>query len=348
MAEPTGEGIHAASPVRRLRADRGDAGERLDRALVRRLADLRISRSRVRAWIEAGRVRRNGAAAVRPGERLTRGDVVEVDLPPAPPPRPRPPASEHPLTVLFEDEYLLAIDKPPGMLVHPTPGHREGTLVNALLADPHRFEDGRPRLVQRLDQGTSGVLLVARTRAAHAALARALGSPEAEKIYLAVVYGVPAGSKGRIDLRLARNPEDPRRRLASRDRGQPAATRWELLAAAPGGPAGGVRPALLTCRLETGRTHQIRAHLGAVGHPLVGDPLYGEPRHRGIADPARAAACAGFPRQALHAWRLRLLHPFTGRRLELEAPPPQDVAALLRACGLKVPARLRLHPPPAA
>lgn len=347
MAEPTGEGILAASPVRRLRTDRGDAGERLDRVLVRHLADLRASRSRVRMWIEAGRVRRNGAVAVRPGERLARGDVLEVDLPPAPPPRPRPPAWDHPLIILFEDEHLLAVDKPPGMLVHPTPGRREGTLVNALLADPSRFEDGRPRLVQRLDRDTSGVLLVARTRSAHAALARALGGGEAEKTYLAVVYGVPERSKGRIDLRLDRDPGDPRRRLASRDRGQPAATRWEVLAAAPDGPAGGVRPALLACRLETGRTHQIRAHLGAVGHPLVGDPLYGEPRHQGIADPTLAAACAGFPRQALHAWRLTFHHPFTNRRLELEAPPPDDLDVLLAACGFAAPAPLKPHPLPA-
>jgi 23S rRNA pseudouridine1911/1915/1917 synthase len=183
--------------------------------------------------------------------------------------------------------------------------------------------------VSRLDRGTSGVLLVAKEPAAHTALAAALRQPDAEKDYLAVVYGRPALAKGRIDLCLRRDPDDPKRRLASPTEGRPSATLWERLAES-------AEPlALLRCRLLTGRTHQIRVHLSARGMPIVGDPLYGEPRWRGISDPGLAALCRDFPRQALHAWRLRLVHPGTGAPLEITAPVPADLAALLAAAGLR-------------
>ncbi|HEX9945367.1 MAG TPA: RluA family pseudouridine synthase [Thermoanaerobaculia bacterium] len=315
--------------ARTFRADRGDARERLDLALVRHLADLpEASRSQIQAWIEAGRVRVNGIAAVRPAARLALGDEVEVALSPPPPARPAMAAQELPLSVLFEDEHLLAIDKPAGLVVHPSIGHREGTLINALLWRAREWGgDRRPGLVNRLDRGTSGVLLAAKTPAVHAALARALRSRHAGKEYLAVVYGATPFAKGRIELKILRDPGDRRRMVASKAEGRDSVTLYERLA-----EGGGLT--LLRCRLLTGRTHQIRVHLKAQGLPVVGDPVYGEPHWKGIADPYLAARCRDFPRQALHARRLAFVHPATGAPLEIVAPVPDDMAGLLAAAGL--------------
>jgi 23S rRNA pseudouridine1911/1915/1917 synthase len=345
----------AADTRCRWRADRGDAGGRLDHAMVRHFAGLPgLSRSRLQGWIAAGRVRVNGAVIRRPAGRLAAGDELEVELPGPPPSRrrTRPLAAQRlPLAILYEDEHLLALDKPAGLVVHPTGRHRDGTLVNALAW--HLAEGGegaaaaaagseplavRPGLVHRLDRDTSGVLLVAKSRAAHAGLARAIRARALRKDYLAVVYGRPPLVRGRIELRLLRDPLDRRRVAASRTEGRSAATLYELLAEScpgrrdDGGRAGWL--SLLRCRLVTGRTHQIRVHLAALGLPIVGDPLYGEPRHRGLADPALAALCRDFPRQALHAWRLGLRHPVTGQALALRAPLPADLGRLLRAAGL--------------
>jgi len=348
----------AADCRSRWRADRGDAGGRLDRALVRHFAGLPgLSRSQLQGWIAAGRVRVNGAVIRRPAGRLGLGDELEVELPGPPPSRRRvrPLAAQPmPLAILYKDEHLLALDKPAGLVVHPTGRYRDGTLVNALAwhlgegapaagagtaaaaAEPLGV---RPGLVHRLDRETSWVLLVAKSRAAHAGLARAIKARALQKDYLAVVYGRPPLPRGRIELRLLRDPLDRRRVAASRTEGQSAATLYELLAESccpgrgdDGGRAGWL--SLLRCRLVTGRTHQIRVHLAALGLPIVGDPLYGEPRHRGIVDPALAAVCRDFPRQALHAWRLALRHPVTGEALVLEAPLPADLGRLLRAAGL--------------
>jgi 23S rRNA pseudouridine1911/1915/1917 synthase len=316
---------------------------------LRHLASLpHLSRHQVQRWIEDGRVWVNGAAARRPAGRLAAGDEVEVDLP-APPPSDssRQPlaAQPLPLAVLHEDEHLLAVNKPAGMVVHPAGRYRDGTLANAILwhlqgvaaacrepsggAAAHEGPPAGPGMVSRLDRDTTGVLLVAKTRAAHAGLARALRARSMQKDYLAVVYGLPPHAKGRIELKILRHPQDRRRVVASRLAGLDAATLYELLADTAGG-----RLSLLRCRLVTGRMHQIRAHLGAIGLPVVGDPLYGEPRYRGIADPALAAACRDFPRQALHAWRLALQHPVTAQPLTLLAPVPPDLRLLLDVAGL--------------
>ncbi len=293
-------------------------------------------------------MRVNGAAARRPASRLAAGDEVDVDLP-APPPaeRPRRPlaAQPLPLAILHEDAHLLAVNKPAGMVVHPAGRHRDGTLANALLwhlqggaaQEPEPPPGGvargghaaGPGLVSRLDRDTSGVLLVAKSRAAHAGLARARRARSMQKDYLAVVHGLPPHAKGRIERKILRDPGDRRRVAVSRTAGQDAVTLYELLADAP---AAGL--SLLRCRLVTGRMHQIRAHLAAIGLPIVGDPLYGQPRHRGIADPALAAACRDFPRQALHAWRLALPHPATGEPLAILAPLPPDLLLLLETLGL--------------
>lgn len=312
--------------MRTFLADRGDTAHRLDRVLVRRLADIPgLSRTRLQSLIAAGRVRVNGVPATRPAERLALGDEVSVDLPPPPPARARPAPEEIPLTVLYEDEWLLAVAKPPGLVVHPTPGHHSGTLLNALLW--HLKEEGvRPGLVNRLDKGTSGVLLAAKTGEIHGRLTRALRAPAAAKEYLAIVYGCPHQEKGRIEHCILRDPADRKKMTTSRTEGRPSVTLYEILAT-----AGGLT--LLRCRLLTGRMHQIRVHCAAEGLPLVGDPLYGEPRWKGIEDPALATACREFPRQALHAHRIVLTHPVTRELLEVTAPLPEDLRGLMAAAG---------------
>jgi 23S rRNA pseudouridine1911/1915/1917 synthase len=276
-----------------------------------------INRARVQGWVEQGLVRVNGHPA-KPSRRLAPGDEVEIALPPPPLRRELAP-EEMPLSVVYEDEWLLALDKPPGLVVHPAQGNREGTLMHGLL---FRAQGYRPHLVSRLDQGTSGLILVAKAPEVHAALQR----KGMEKDYLAVVYGRTELPKGRIDLGILRDPADPRRRIASRTEGRPSATLWERLAEA--------EVSLLRCRLLTGRTHQIRVHLQAARMPIVGDPLYGVPGWKGIGDPVLAELCRDFPRQALHAWRLGLTHPVTREPLEIRAAVPPDVAELLSKAAL--------------
>ncbi len=314
--------------TRTFRADRGDDRERIDRVLQRHLADRPdVTRSRIQGWIGDGMVRVNGAPAAKPSSRLLTGDVVEVELPP-PPERRAMIAQEMPLSVLFEDEHLLAVDKPPGLVVHPTSGHRDGTLINALLWHARDWGEGRrPGLVNRLDRGTSGVLLVAKTPAIHASLARHLRRRDAGKEYLAVIYGATSSDQGRIERKILRDPQDHKRRTTSKTEGRDSVTLYERLAEGAG-------LTLLRCRLLTGRTHQIRVHLQSQGWPIVGDPVYGEPRWKGIAETDLAALCRDFPRQALHALRLSFVHPATGAPLEITAPVPEDLDALLAAAGL--------------
>jgi 23S rRNA pseudouridine1911/1915/1917 synthase len=317
--------VEAVTLLRAFRADRGDDRERLDRVLQRHLADRPdVTRSRIQGWIGEGVVTVNGAVAAKPSSRVLTGDTVEIALPP-PPPRREVVAQEMPLSVLFEDEHLLALDKPPGIVVHPTKGHRDGTLLNALTWVARDWGEGKqPGLVNRLDRGTSGVLLVAKTPAVHAALARSLRRKDAGKEYLAVVYGTPPALLGRIERRILRDPEDRIRMTTSKTEGRESVTLYEQMAEAEG-------LSLLLCRLLTGRTHQIRVHLKSQGWPIVGDPLYGEPRWKGIVDSRVAELCRDFPRQALHAFRLSFVHPATGAPLAIAAPVPEDMQTLLAA-----------------
>jgi len=318
--------------LRLLTADRGDAGRRLDLVIRRHLADVdAATRTRVQAWIENGLVTVNGTPARRVAARAALGDVVAVALPAAAPRRAMA-AEDVRLDVLHEDDYLLALDKPAGRVVHPTYRHADGTVMNALLWHARRWPaTHRPSIVGRLDKLTSGIVVVAKTAAVHAALQRAMASRQTEKDYLAVVYGRVNAARGRIDLRLGRDRRDRRRVVASPSVGAPSLTTFVRLTRVAAPRAG---LSLLRCRLATGRTHQIRVHLAARGWPIVGDPAYGEPRWSQVLDPALAAVLQAFPRQALHAWRLALTHPVTHDRLQLEAPVPHDLAGLLTASGL--------------
>jgi len=298
------------------------AGQRLDRFVAG--APGVGTRSRAKQLIDAGRVRVNGAPAksariVRAGERMT------VDIPAPEPLRGEP--EDIPLRVLYEDEHLLAIDKPAGMVVHPAPGARRGTLVHALAhrlgALPVVGDPDRPGIVHRLDRDTSGVLLVARTAAALEALARQFRERAVEKRYVAVVRGHLAAASGRIDRAIGRHPRERKRMSVHGARARPATTRWTVLERLPGAT-------LLRLTPETGRTHQLRVHLAALGHPIVGDRVYGaRSRGRGRALSASAAAVGEFPRQALHAKEIRFRHPASGKPLSVRAPLPPDLMGLI-------------------
>ncbi len=322
------------TPPRILTADRGDAGKRLDLVVRRHLCDVdAVSRTRVQMWIVDGRVTVNGRPVRRVSARAALGDVVAVEIPRTTP-RAVMAAEDLALDILYEDDHLLALDKPAGLVVHPAYRNTRGTVMNALLWRARGWPAGqRPSVVGRLDKLTSGIVIVAKTAAIHAALQRALASNDAGKDYLAVVYG-RVTARGTIDLRIGHAARDRRRMAASQTAGASSVTRFERLARVTAPRAG---LSLLRCRLVTGRRHQIRVHLAARGWPIVGDPVYGEPRWSAITDPALAAAVQAFPRQALHAWRGVFTHPITRARLALEAPIPRDFEELLAATSLRVP-----------
>jgi 23S rRNA pseudouridine1911/1915/1917 synthase len=319
-----------------LTADRGDDGIRLDLVLRRHLTDVRsATRTRVQSWIESGLVTVNGASIRRASSRAAFGDIVSITLPDELP-RAVMAAEDVRLEVLYEDGDLIAIDKPAGLVVHPTYKHTAKTLMNALLWHARGWPaPQRPSLVSRLDKLTSGVILVAKTATAHAALQRAMAASGSDKDYLAIVYGRVNVARGEIDLRLGQDRSDRRKVAASTTAGAESLTRFERIArvAAPGAGL-----SLLRCGLVTGRTHQIRVHLAARGWPLVGDPVYGEPRWTQVVDPLLAATLRSFPRQALHAWRVAFTHPITRARLTIEAPVPGDMEELMDPARLRRPA----------
>jgi 23S rRNA pseudouridine1911/1915/1917 synthase len=289
-----------------LIADR--AGERLDVVVARRVAEL--TRSRVRRLIDAGHVTVNGRPRVKAGVALEQGQRVTVALPP-----PEPSSLEAeaiPLRIVFEDADVLVVDKPPGLAVHPSPGHTHHTLANAVLAHCPNLSgiggEGRPGIVHRLDKDTSGLIIVAKNDAAHLSLARQLKERHVEKTYVALVEGRVDPPEGVIDAPVGRHPVH-RKKQAVVERGRAARTRYRVLREVNG-------RSLLEVRPETGRTHQIRVHLAHIGHSIAGDPLYGRPHPL-------------LGRQFLHAQRLAFRHPRTGKRIELEAPVPEDLARVL-------------------
>jgi 23S rRNA pseudouridine1911/1915/1917 synthase len=307
------------------------AGARLDKALADALAADGLSRSRVQALIAEGRVLRACAPVADASARARPGEAFLVRVPDAEAATPA--AQEIPLSVLHEDDDLLVVDKPAGLVVHPAPGNPDRTLVNALLAHCGDRLSGvggvrRPGIVHRLDKDTSGLMVVAKTDRAHAALSAQFADRTLSRTYLAVVRGLPSPTEGEVEGPIGRDPRD-RKRMAVTPGGKPALTRYLVLAAA------GAEAAVVECRLATGRTHQIRVHMASIGHPLAGDPLYGRrPRGRGRGgDEALRAALAAFPRQALHAAGLRFRHPADGAVLSFDAPPPADLAALMALVG---------------
>ncbi|HEY6066172.1 MAG TPA: RluA family pseudouridine synthase [Thermoanaerobaculia bacterium] len=318
--------------IRRFRVGAPSEGTRLDLFVAATCSDL--SRSRIQKLIAEGAVRLGGHP-VKPSHVVRAGDEVEVEVP-----EPRSSvveAEEIPLSILYEDEHLLAIDKPAGLVVHPSPGHDSGTLVNALL---HHVRDlagiggeMRPGIVHRLDRDTSGVLLVAKTDRAHASLSRQMRKRAIEKEYVAVVAGLPKVRKGEVALAIGRDPRDRKKMRAFRADAAPAAAREArtLYAIEREWPALGI--AVLRCRLVTGRTHQIRVHLAAAGLPVVGDPVYGRPRYDRIRDLSLRRTFEDFPRQALHAERIGFRHPATNEPVRIVAPVPQDMRDLIAALG---------------
>jgi 23S rRNA pseudouridine1911/1915/1917 synthase len=301
-----------------------DAGGRVDKALAEALPE--FSRARIQALMAEGRVSRGGVPVTDSSAKAQAGDYrLEI-----PPPEPADPQPENiPLTVLYEDEHLIVVDKPPGMAMHPAPGSESGTLVNALL---HHCGDSlsgiggvaRPGIVHRIDKETSGVVVAAKTDAAHQGLSALFAAHDIERTYMALTRGTPSPIRGTIEGAIARSTHDRKKMALTKTGGRHAVTHYTVVRTY--GPPEKPLAARVSCRLETGRTHQIRVHLASKGAPCLGDPTYGS---GSPAAPVRAAIeAARLSRQALHAAVLGFRHPVTGEALRFESPPPDDMAKL--------------------
>jgi len=329
------EGGHEGERAQRHEVTAGPeaAGGRLDRLLADALPQL--SRSRLKGLIEAGQVSSGGAAVTSPAARVKAGQTFAIIVPEA-----RPVALEGqaiPLDILYEDRDLIVLNKPAGLVVHPAAGNPDRTLVNALLAhcgpDLTGIGGGiggeqRPGIVHRLDKDTSGVMVAAKTEAAHRGLSALFAARDIERAYWALVWGRPSPAEGSIAGNIGRSPRNRQKMAVLRHGGRPAETAYRVLKSFQGG-----RVSLLECRLKTGRTHQIRVHLAELGHPLLGDPLYGRGgtatrRARLLPEGAQAALTA-LGRQALHAKTLGFRHPVSGDDLQFESELPADLSALL-------------------
>jgi len=311
----------------RLTVPAASEGERLDKVLAQLLPA--VSRSRIQQWIEGGAVRLNDRTPVA-RTPVFAGDTIEL----APPPGPEASAfvaEPIALDVVYADAAILVLDKPPGLVVHPGAGNWSGTLLNGLLAfDPRQGSLPRAGIVHRLDAGTSGLMVVARTAAAQLELVRQLQARSVTREYWALVYGAAAG-EGTIDAAIARDPRQPVRFKVSRAaHAKQARTHFRLVESKQ---VGGLVVSWLACRLDTGRTHQIRVHLESIGLPLVGDPIYRRGRPAGAN--ALSAAGSAFPRQALHAHRLAIVHPTSGNPIQWSREPPADMRELMTALGFR-------------
>jgi len=305
--------------------DASHAGWRLDRALAATIPSL--SRERLKVLTKAGALTREGKAVRDPATKV-KGDERFILAVPDPVPAHNE-AQEIPLPIVYEDEHLLVIDKPAGLVVHPAAGNRDGTLVNALL---HHCGDSlsgiggvaRPGIVHRIDKDTSGLLVIAKHDKAHEGLAKQFATHSIDRRYLAIVSGVPRQAEGTVNASLARSPQNRKKiAIVPEGKGKRAVTHWkrlELLNDA----------ALVECRLETGRTHQVRVHMASIGHPLVGDPVYGRGKsvHRNLLNQL------DFRRQALHAAHLGFFHPVTKGRLSFDSALPSDMQELFTALGV--------------
>ena len=305
----------------------GLSGSRLDRFLETHLESL--TRSRIKALIEAGMVVVQGERARKGGQRVKEGDVVEVTIPP---PRTLELVPlEMELPIFYEDEHLLVLDKPAGLVVHPAPGHDNDTLVNALLAHCKDLKGiggvERPGIVHRLDRDTSGLLVVAKDEATHLALVEQFQSRQVEKVYLALVHGSPSPLAGTIRTSLGRHPVN-RKKMAVVEDGREAITRYRVVES-----RGGI--SLVEVKIETGRTHQIRVHMHHIGHPVVGDPVYGGRMPKDLS-PRLKDAIKALGRQALHHHRMRFVHPVRGEEMEFVSPLPEDISRVSKEAGLKL------------
>lgn len=323
----------------RFVADADASGQRLDQWLAARLAP-DLSRSRVQALIRQGAVLIDGVAASEPKRKLAAGEQVEIAMPE---PEPATPQGEAiPLDILYEDDELIVVNKPAGLVVHPGAGNWTGTLVNALI---HHCGDSlsgiggvkRPGIVHRLDKDTSGVLVVAKTDRAHKALSEAFADHgrdgDLERAYVALVWGIPERLSGTVDAPLGRAADRVRRAVVpqTRDDARHAITHYRVEERFGEDQTNYAPASLIECRLETGRTHQIRVHMAHIGHPVVGDPDYGQAfrtKANRLPDALKATVQA-FPRQALHARLLAFRHPATHMMMTFEAPLPADMAALV-------------------
>jgi 23S rRNA pseudouridine1911/1915/1917 synthase len=316
-----------------VQVDESQAGERLDRVLAAAIAAL--SRSRLKVLILTGQVAVGPVTIRDPSHRVNLGDTVRVVVPP--PEDPEPQGEAIPLHVLYEDDDIIVIDKPKDLVVHPAAGNPTGTLVNALIAHCGASLSGiggvrRPGIVHRLDKDTTGVMVVAKNDRAHRKLAAQFAdhgrTGPLERAYLAFSWGSPQRSQGTVDKPIDRHPH-ARDKMAVRQGGREAITHWQVLERYAGRD-GCPLACLMACRLETGRTHQIRVHLASIGHPLLGDDTYG-PGFRtkaALMPEAARAALASLARQALHAYLLAIEHPTTGERLEFRSPLPSDLESL--------------------
>jgi 23S rRNA pseudouridine1911/1915/1917 synthase len=308
-----------------VRLEPAHAGWRLDRALAAAVPTL--SRERLKALIRSGAVEAEGRPVRDPATKVRGQEALRVAVP-----EPRPAHNEPqdiPLTIVFEDEHLLVVDKPAGLVVHPAAGNFDGTLVNALLHHCAGKLSGiggvaRPGIVHRIDKDTSGLLVVAKTDVAHEGLAKQFAAHSIDRRYLAIVSGVPRASEGVVDAPLARSATSRKKiAIVEGSRGKRAVTHWKRLRLLKDS-------ALVECRLETGRTHQVRVHMASLGHPLVGDPVYG----RSGKTHSKLLKELDFHRQALHAAELGLTHPVTKSRLSFVSPMPTDMQELLSALGV--------------
>ncbi|MDR3508640.1 MAG: RluA family pseudouridine synthase [Caulobacteraceae bacterium] len=315
-----------------LTVDAALAGARLDKVLAGLAPDL--SRARLQALMAEGAVWFGEAPVTDPSQKAKIGDYV-VAVPPPTAAEPLPEAI--PLTVLFEDAHLIVVDKPAGMAVHPAPGSETGTLVNAVLAQCGDCLSGvggvaRPGIVHRLDKDTSGVMVAAKSDAAHAGLSALFATHDIDRVYVALTRGAPDPRRGTIATRLGRSPHDRKKMAVLRSGGREAITHYVVERTF--GPADRPLAARIACTLETGRTHQIRVHLASKGAPCLGDAVYGSgPPAASVRD---AMAQAGLKRQALHAAVLGFRHPITGEILRFETPLAPDMAALEQALAEKV------------
>jgi 23S rRNA pseudouridine1911/1915/1917 synthase len=315
------EGFVELSPIF-LKLTDDACGERLDKVLSKLVPQ--YSRSRIQQWIEAGRVTVDGQPGKGKGKTTVLGDEDIIILPQAAPEEQAFKPESMDLSIIYEDADILVIDKPHGLVVHPAAGNWSGTLLNGLL---YRYPalGGVPRagIVHRLDKDTSGLMVVAKTLIAQTDLVRQLQARTVKREYLALVWGTPRVA-GKVEASMGRHPRDRIKMAISENASaKPALTHYERLAT---GLLDGKAVSLVRCKLETGRTHQIRVHMQSLGFPLVGDALYGK-QH----------LAAFFPRQALHAYRLGLIHPTSGKELEWEAAIPEDFAALLAQANVVVP-----------